>query len=208
MRLGSATHRLLPILLLFLFATLAFPNPVFINPAFQSGDMFSEQAPLGVGLPSMIQFAPNVAAFPSPNLPVPMGFTDVMIGQSYQFLPAGIGWSAGTSTYTAPSMLIDFVPVANYDFRQLTSGVISPVTFNYEAMGASMNRAFTFDWYTPGGNPLSFYQGGNPLSLYHGLDPTSPLPEPSTIGLGALGLAAFVCAGWVRRKRSADRHSH
>jgi hypothetical protein len=188
MRLGSASTKLLPIV--FLFPFIAFPNPVFINPAFTSGAEVSSQLPAILNFTTMGPSGSGVAAFNSiPALP--LGFSDVTSGQDYQFAAAGIGAGLGLSVSsllgpnTAP-ILLDFVAVPNFNFSQIQQGQITAVTLDYESASNSINRAFTFE-----------YNLSDPIAT----------PEPSTVGLGALGLGAFGLGFWMRRRKRPARAS-
>jgi hypothetical protein len=180
MRLGSATTKLLPILIM--FASTAFPNPLFINPAFADGQEVSGQYPAVLDFTSMGAAGSGVAAFTSVEAGLPIGFSDVATGQDYQFQQAGIGIVApGLSAYMASApILIDYVAVPNFDFSQIQQqGQITAVTLDYESVAPALDRAFTFE--------------------YAWSDP-SAVPEPATIGLGAIGLGVFAAAFFVRRR--------
>src|SRR5579875_527166 len=178
MRLGSATTKLLPILLLFAFT--AFPNPVFTNAAFADGQEVNGQLPAVLDFTTMGATGSGIAAFASVQAGLPIGFSDVTSGQDYQFAQAGIG--AGMPSWYAASspILIDYVALPNFDFSQVVQqGKITAVTLDYESAAPAMTRAFTFE-----------YAWGDP----------SEVPEPSTIWLGALGLGLFAAMWWVKLK--------
>ena len=192
MRLGSATIQLLPIV--FLFPSIAFPNSIFLNPAFANGEEVSSQLPAILDFTNMGASGSGIAAFASIQAALPFGFSDVTSGQDYQLAPAGIGGlaSSGSSLVwptvtanTAP-ILLDFVAVPNFNFNQIQQGQITAVTLDYESAVSSINRAFTFD-----------YNFGD----------SSAVPEPATAGLGAVGLGVFWLVFWMRRKKGTARAS-
>jgi hypothetical protein len=139
------------LLTLLLFPSMAFPNPIFLNPAFANGEEITSPVPAILDFTSMGPSGSGIAAFPSVEPALLIGFSDVTSGQDYQLAPAGIGLSGSSLAWptvtanTAP-ILLDFVAVPNFNFSQIQQGQITAVTLDYESAVGSINRAFTFDY--------------------------------------------------------------
>jgi hypothetical protein len=125
---------------------------------------------------------------------------------------ADIAAQGGTSTNLFggyAQLLIDMQPVAGYDFGMLQQGQIKTATFTVQDLVASGQHSLGIEYWRPAGTDgATPYQYVYNFNASYGFDASVDAPEPSTIALLLLGLAALAMRGRTRHGRSArPRHS-
>jgi hypothetical protein len=215
-----------------LTAAAAHADSVISNGGFQQGltnwsTFTTSNGTLGTGEPQAVAFSPdnantyNAVKFEVGQVVQTSG-VDMEGGGILQFvtLPGGmvniqanIAAQGGTSTNLFggyAQLLIDMQPVAGYDFGMLQQGQIKTATFTVDELVQSGQHSLGIEYWRPAGSDTTTtpYQYVYNFNATTGFDASVDAPEPSTIGLLLLGLAALAMRGRTRLGRSArPRHS-
>jgi len=214
-----------------LTAAAAHADSVISNGGFQQGltnwsTFTTTNGTLGTGEPQVVAFSPDTLnTYTAVQLEVGQAVQTSGVsmegGGILQFvtLPGGmvniqaeIAAHGGTTTNLFggyAQLLIDMQPVAGYDFGMLQQGQIKTATFTVQELVQSGQHSLGIEYWRPAGaDTTTPYQYVYNFNATTGFDASVDAPEPSTIGLLLLGLAALAMRGRTRPGRSArPRHS-
>ncbi len=105
-------------------------------------------------------------------------------------------------------VLIDFTPVANFDFGSIDAGEIRTTYIDNALVASAMQHTTGLQWYKTGSlaisNPYEFVSGFRPNSTSFRVPADFAVegPEPSTIALFSLGLALLAWRGRSSLRRN------